>query len=216
MIVICVLTDMAPSLALMFEKTEGELLLKPPRRVGVDHLFDRKLLCFGYFFLGAMESLFSMVMFFLYLYNYGGFHPSEVFLAFDKWAPGYTGRFVNDTVGLMNLEYEAQTVTFVSLVMVQTFGNLIITRAHFLSLWTSFPLRKAHRNLWMFGSQLVSVVLMLVMVYIPFVNNIFLTRHIPVQYYFYPLIFDVAFILIDELRKLMVRKNVWIFAKTAW
>jgi len=216
MIVICVLTDMAPSLALMFEKTEGELLLKPPRRVGIDHLFDRKLLSFGYFFLGALEAVFSMFLFFLYLYLYGGFAPSEVFLAFDKWAPGYQGRFINNTVGLNDLVYSAQTVTFVALVMMQTFGNLFITRAHYLSLWSSFPLRKNHRNLWLFGAQAVSVILMLVMIYIPFINDIFLTRPIPVQFYFYPVACSVVFIVLDEIRKLLVRKNVSFFVKTAW
>ena len=100
--------------------------------------------------------------------------------------------------------------------MMQTFGNLFITRAHFLSLWTSFPLRKNHRNLWLFGSQAVSVILMLVMVYIPFINDIFLTRPIPVQYYFYPVAFSVVFIALDEIRKLLVRKNVGLFVKTAW
>ena len=216
MIVVCVLTDMAPSLALMFEKTEGDLLKKKPRRIGIDHLFDRKLLTFGYFFLGAMEAIFSMFMFFLYLYLHGGFHPSEVFLAFDKWGPGYTGRYVNDPVGLLELEYRAQTVVFVTLVMMQTFGNLIICRAHYLSLWSSFPTREAHMNLWLFGAQLVSVVLMLVVNYIPFINDIFLTRPIPIQYYFYPLIFNVVFIFMDEIRKLLLRKNVSFFVKTAW
>jgi len=216
MIVICVITDMAPSLALMFEKTEGELLLKPPRRVGIDHLFDRKLLSFGYFFLGALEAVFSMFLFFLYLYVHGGFAPSEVFLAFDKWAPGYQGRYINDTVGLNDLVYSAQTVTFVALVMMQTFGNLLITRAHYLSLWSSFPLRKNHRNLWLFGAQGVSIVLTLAVIYIPFINDVFLTRPIPFQYYFYPVACSVVFIVLDEIRKLLVRKNVSFFVKTAW
>jgi len=192
------------------------LLLKPPRRVGIDHLFDRKLLSFGYFFLGALEAVFSMFLFFLYLYVHGGFAPSEVFLAFDKWAPGYQGRYINDTVGLNDLVYSAQTVTFVALVMMQTFGNLLITRAHYLSLWSSFPLRKNHRNLWLFGAQGVSIVLTLAVIYIPFINDVFLTRPIPFQYYFYPVACSVVFIVLDEIRKLLVRKNVSFFVKTAW
>ena len=71
-------------------------------------------------------------------------------------------------------------------------------------------------NLWLFGAQLVSIVLMLVVIYIPFFNNVFLTRSIPIQFYFYPLVFNVVFIFMDEVRKWLVRKNVGFFVKTAW
>ena len=53
MICICVLTDMSLSLAMMLEKSEGDLLKKPPRKVCQDRLVDMKLLLFSYFFLGV-------------------------------------------------------------------------------------------------------------------------------------------------------------------
>ena len=62
MICICVLTDMAPSLAMMLEKSEGDLLQRPPRKIGRDRLVDLKLLLFSYFFLGVFESFFSKLM----------------------------------------------------------------------------------------------------------------------------------------------------------
>ncbi len=199
----------------MLEKSEGDLLHKPPRKLGKDRLVDKKLLLFAYFFLGVFESFFSICMFFVYLYTHGGYRPSEIFLAYEKWQPGYMGKFFNKK-DLDNLHFTAQTVTFVSLVMVQTFGNVFITRTRKLSLWQSFPVHKAHKNLWLFAAQFVSVAFMLLVVYVPFFNHLFNTRHVPVEFYFIPLGFCFIFIFADEFRKFMVRRRVKIFVKTAW
>ena len=216
MICICVLTDMAPSLAMMLEKSEGDLLKKPPRKVGRDRLVDMKLLLFSYFFLGVFESFFSNFMYFFYLHFYGGFAPNQVFFAFDKWTTFVNTSRFNTTQKLNDLQFTGQTVSFVSLVMVQTFGNVYITRSHYLSLWESFPLFKAHRNVWLFVAQVVAVGLMLLVIYLPFCNEIFNTRPIPVEYYFYPLLFCLLFISLDELRKFLVRRKIKLFVRTAW
>jgi sodium/potassium-transporting ATPase subunit alpha len=213
MICICVLTDMGPSLAMMLEKSEGDLLNKPPRIIGKDHLVDKKLLLFSYIFLGVFESFFSILMFFLYLYMYGGLLPSQVFLAFNNWTGGYLG-FTQ--AQLNELWYTGQTVTFAALVVIQTFGNVFITRTHYLSLFQSLPILKKHRNLWIFLAQASSILFLMLIIYIPFFNNVFHTRPIPVAFYFIPIGFCVVFIALDELRKLLVRKNVAIFSKTAW
>ena len=216
MIVICVLTDMGPSLAMMLEKSEGDIMLKPPRVLGRDHLVDRKLLLFAYFFLGVFESFFSNCMFFLYLYMYGGYTPGQVFFAFDQWAPCYHGKFCGDPTGFANLVYTGQTVSFVALVVIQTFGNVFLTRTHYLSLFQSLPFRTKHRNVWIFVAQLVSLAFMILIVFLPPINAIFNTRQIPVEFYFIPLGFCVIFITLDEIRKLLYRRNVGCFAKTAW
>ena len=170
MICICVLTDMGPSLAMMLEKSEGDIMEKAPRVVGRDHLVDKKLLLYAYFFLGVFESAFSIIMYFLYLYVYGGFSPSQIFLAYDKWdtTNGYLGKAGND---LQNYQNAGQCVTFATLVIVQTFGNVFITRTHKFSLFQSLPVRKAYRNLWIFLAQFISIVLMLIIIYVPFFNR---------------------------------------------
>ena len=168
MICICVLTDMGPSLAMMLEKSEGDILEKPPRVVGRDHLVDKKLLLYAYFFLGVFESAFSIIMYFLYLGVYGSFSPSQIFLAFDKWQDGYCGHSQAD---LQNFQNVGQTVTFATLVIVQTFGNVYITRTHKFSLIQSLPVRKAHRNLWLFLAQFSSIALLLIIIYVPFFNR---------------------------------------------
>jgi sodium/potassium-transporting ATPase subunit alpha len=239
MIVICVLTDLGPSLAMMLEKSEGDILLKPPRVVGRDHLVDKKLLLYAYFFLGVFESFFSILMYFLFMGVYGGLGPNQVFLAYDKWdtkcvlssgslnstmdslsnftiAAANNCYFGHSGESLQNLQNVGQTVTFATLVIVQTFGNVFITRTHKLSLFQSLPVLKEHRNLWIFLGQFSSIAFMIFVIYVPFCNTVFKTAPIPVMFYFIPLGFCVIFIGLDELRKLLYRHNVKPFSTTAW
>ena len=219
MIIICILTDVAPSLSMMFEKSEGDLLERPPRVIGRDRLVDLKLLMYAYFFLGVLETFFSNFIFFVYLYWYGNFQPSQVFLAYERFALSLSDEERN------NLIYTGQTISFVTLVMVQTFGNVYVTRTHKLSLFQSLPVLKPHRNLFLFIAQLIAVAIMLIMIYVPVFNSIFKTAPIPVQFYFIPLCFCILFIVVDELRKLALRMALrssnpsWFFRliiKWAW
>ena len=50
---------MGPTLAMMLEKSEGDIIEKASRVVGRDHLVDKKLLLYAYSFLGVFESAFS-------------------------------------------------------------------------------------------------------------------------------------------------------------
>jgi sodium/potassium-transporting ATPase subunit alpha len=218
MIIICILTDVAPSLSMMFEKSEGDLLERPPRVIGRERLVDLKLLLTAYFFLGILETFFSNFMFFLYLGWYGNFAPSEIFLAYEKFGAGQDKSYIE------NLVYVGQTVSFATLVLVQTFGNVYVTRTHKLSLFQSLPFTKRHRNLFLFIAQAIAVAIMIIIIYVPIFNSLFHTAPIPVQFYFIPLAFCLFFIVIDELRKLLFRMglrspNKWYlkpFVKWAW
>ena len=221
MIFISCLTDVAPSLAMMLEKSEGNIMYKMPRVVGRDHLVDWRLLLYAYFFLGIFESTLSIFMFFFYLNMYGGLKPSQVFFAYDKWNTSCV--LSNTTIGNATLTYSCyygyngtdlkilqnvgQTVTFVTLVILQTFGNVFITRTHRLSLFQSFPLFKEYRNWWLFVAQFISVILMLFVIYVPWCNSVFDTAPIPIVFYFIPLCFCVCFITLDEIRKLILRQT---------
>lgn len=84
MICICILTDMFPALALMFEKPEKNLLKRPPRDKN-QHLVDWRLILQAYFFVGLFEAFSSHLVFFWYLTWYGGFSLSDIFFAYDQW-----------------------------------------------------------------------------------------------------------------------------------
>jgi sodium/potassium-transporting ATPase subunit alpha len=90
MICICVLTDICPSLSLMLEKPEKNLLKQPPRSRNT-RLVDWKLCFQAYFFIGFLQTFFSHCLFFWYLQWYGNFKPSDILFVYDKWEDGYHG-----------------------------------------------------------------------------------------------------------------------------
>ena len=212
MIIICVLTDMFPALSLMLEKPESNLLKRPPRSKN-DHLVDITLIFQAYAFLGMMEAIFSHCLFFWYLKWYGGFQASDILFGFDYWNSSYKGYSYEK---IQEFIYTGQTIYFIGLVQMQAFGNIFATRTNKLSLFQTLPFVKKSRNLWILGAQVITVIFMVLIVYMPFCNNVFNTRPPPIEFWFIPLVFAFIILVADELRKLMVRKKVLCFPKLAW
>ncbi|CAG8664856.1 1168_t:CDS:1, partial [Paraglomus occultum] len=150
MIAICVLTDILPSIAMMYEAPESDLLTRQPRNPRKDRLVNWKLLVQAYLCLGMMETFFSHLMFFFYMHQYGGFTPSDLLLAYDKWSDGYKGYTVDE---LNEFNWTGQSVLFVSLVVMQVFGNIFATRTRYLSLIQHSPIAKQSKNYYLFGAQ---------------------------------------------------------------
>ena len=212
MLIISLFTDIAPSLSLMMEKAEVDLLKQPPRSRNA-HLVDWKFILHAYFFLGIIISFFSQCMFYLYLYIYHNLLPSDLFFDFGYWADGYKGL---DQLRLQEIIQTGQTVTFVSLVIMQIFGNLLSTRTHIRSFFQSIPFLKPTRNMAIFGAQLTSITIMLVVVFVPFFNRVFGTRPIPLEFFMLPIVCCILIFSLDELRKLFVRKRFLFFHRIGW
>ena len=203
---------MLPALSIMMEKPESNLLNKPPRKKN-DHLVDITLIAQAYLFLGVMEALFSHCLFFWYLEWHGKFSLSDIIFGFENWNKNFKGYTVQQ---LNEFVYTGQTVTFIGLVIMQSFGNIFATRTNYRSILQWAPFAKKSRNLWLFGAQLITVILMLLIVFLPFCNKLFNTRPVPVEFFFLPLLFAVIILVADELRKLFVRKKILCFSKIAW
>lgn len=212
MIAICVLTDMFPAMSLMLEKPETDLLNRPPRKKS-HHLVDWKLMLQATLFIGFFEAFVSHFCFFLYLNWYGNFSANDILFVYDKWQHKYKHytKFQLD-----EFVFTGQTIVFVCLVIVQAFGNVFTTRTNNKSLFARLPFLEKGRNLWIFVAQLVAVMLMLLLVYVPYVNELFNTRPIPAQFFVIPFMFAALLIMLDELRKLLVRKKVLCFPRVAW
>lgn len=214
MIIICVLTDLMPSLAIMMEKPEAGLLNRLPRRPKKDRLVNTRLLLHAYGFIGLMEMLSSMFMFYYYLSTFG-IGPKDVFFSFSNFnSPnGYMGRSAAEITQLLNT---AQSVYFVNLVICQ-WGNVLSSRTRRLSLFQANPLWGKNRNPYLFLAMLGSISITLIVLYVPVFNIYLGTSPIPVQYYFIPFGWATMIIVADELRKLCVFKFPnSILARLAW
>ena len=246
MLIISLFTDMAPSLSLMMEKPEVDLLSQPPRSKN-DHLVEWKFILQAYVFLGSFIVFFSQTSFFIYMQTNAGLYPGDIILSFGQWSnaisnsslannltnfttPTLTSTFPTTTTlnattnstatntGLSIDEHylRGQTVTFVAIVILQIFGNLLCTRTNVKSFFQHPPWAKKSRNLFMFGAQLVSLTIMLIVVYVPIFHNLFNTRPLPAQFIFLPFAFVLLLFVLEELRKFCVRSKVLCFPKIAW
>eukprot|EP00026_Physarum_polycephalum_P002073 Phypoly_transcript_02077.p1 GENE.Phypoly_transcript_02077~~Phypoly_transcript_02077.p1 ORF type:complete len:897 (+),score=112.36 Phypoly_transcript_02077:167-2692(+) len=162
MIWICIITDVFPSLSLIYEKPESDLMTRPPKNKNKDKLVNWKLLVQAYLVTGNLETFFAFLSFFLYMQWYGNIAPNQLFLAFNKWTDGYLGKSQDELNNLLNT---AQTVFFVTLVLMQ-FGNLHSIRTRHLSWFQQNPFKKETRNLYLFGAMCISTILLILAVYL--------------------------------------------------
>jgi sodium/potassium-transporting ATPase subunit alpha len=228
MIIISLFTDIAPSLSLMMQKPETSLLKQPPRSKN-HHLVDWKFLLQAYLFLGVMVTLGSQIMFFIYMKAYANLSPSQIFFSFENlpliFNETYFDHFqtnfnITDSDTVINIFneyfYTGQTVTFVAIVILQIFGNLLSTRTHIKSFFFHTPWSKKSRNLWVFAAELTSISIMLLIIYVPIFQSLFFTRPVPVQFFFMPFGFALLIFAIDETRKFCVRRKILFFHKIGW
>ncbi|KAL7750759.1 hypothetical protein RI367_003716 [Sorochytrium milnesiophthora] len=209
MIIICVFTDLFPSLAIMYEESEGNLLSRPPRRPGVDNMVNAPLFMHAYLFVGLIEAFFSHVMYFVYLRRQYGILPNQLLLAFENW-PRSDVPYSSDQQG--DMINEAASVYFVTLVVLQ-FGNLFATRTRRASIFQQNPLR----NWRLFAAMAGSIIVAAIVVYVPFFQTTFQTGSVPAEYWFIPLPVSLLIVILDEMRKWFVRTHPDSFlARLAW
>ncbi|PIL32102.1 transporter [Ganoderma sinense ZZ0214-1] len=200
MILICVATDVLPALSLCLEKPETGLLERPPRNIKKQRLADLRLLLQAYCFLGILETLCAMSMSFWYLQR-NGVPFSHLVLGFGNW-PGLTDELL----------YTAQSVYFFTLVLMQ-WGNLFATRGRKLSIVQHTPMS----NPWVFPAAALALCIGIFFHYVSWFQKVFQTRPIPVEFFFIPISFGVGLLVLDEMRKLIVRQYPKsIVARLAW
>jgi sodium/potassium-transporting ATPase subunit alpha len=216
MLIISLFTDIAPSLSLIMEKPEKDLLTQPPRSKK-DHIVDWKFLLQAYGILGTMIVLFSQCMFFWYIQWYAGLPPNQVLLSFDLLTNSNVTLYnSNQTGSYVESYFTGQSVTFISIVYLQIFGNLLSTRTSFRSFFDHSPWKKKSRNLYLFGAQFISIAIMIFVLFFPYFGSIFNVRAPPTQFFFMPLAFAAIVFGVDEVRKLLVRRKLLGFHKFGW
>ncbi|KAI7889874.1 uncharacterized protein EV154DRAFT_603696 [Mucor mucedo] len=214
MIVICVLTDLWPSMALMMEKPEAGLLERPPRRPKSDRLVNAKLLLHAYGFVGLMEMLSSHFLFFLYM-GMNGLPPNKIFFSFSNLTAkeGYEGFTSDEITALINT---AQSIYFVNLVICQ-WGNVLSTRTRRLSITQANPLWGPNQNLYLFASMIASLTIAIIVLYVPVFNTYLQTAPVPIKFWFIPFGWAAFIMVMDESRKFLARTYpTSLFGKLAW
>lgn len=203
MIYLACVTDIGPALALIKEKSEGNLMIQPPRRKQ-EHLVRFRTFLHAYGYLGVVEAFGALTMYFWYMSDYAGLGIRDLFFAFDAFnQDGFAGSS-NTASDLQEYLRTAQSVYFVAVVVMQL-GNLLATRTQYRSFFSFNPMKGAGKNPAIFIAMVVAVAFAALIVYVPPFNAIFGTRPIPFQFWFLPLIFSTLIFCLDEIRKVLVR-----------
>jgi sodium/potassium-transporting ATPase subunit alpha len=201
MIIICVFTDLFLSLSLIMEKEEFDLLSLPPRNHKKDHLINLKIYTQSYLFIGVMETVCAHSMFFLYFYKKAGIPFRDLVFLFEGYTDGFHGYTADE---LAHFNVVGQCVYFVTLVILQ-WGNIMSIRNKRLSILQADPIRKERRNPWLIVSILISLAIAIFVTEVPGIQSLFGTASIPIEFWLLPLPLALGILVMDEIRKLIVR-----------
>ncbi|KAH0834143.1 hypothetical protein J3R83DRAFT_11446 [Lanmaoa asiatica] len=204
--------DVVMSISLMYEKAEADLMLRKPRNARTDRLTDWRLFFQIYLFLGLMAWPCCMAMWFVYM-NQNGLGFYDVILTYNQWGDGWKGKSAAELTNLVNT---GQCIYYVTMVFMQ-YGNLLAIRNRRVSLLQSNPLWGRRQNLVVPVGMIGTALIAIVNLYGPGLQSVFYTTPIPAMFWGPPFGFALAVLIVDELRKLIVRTYPKsIIAKMAW
>ncbi|RSL44135.1 hypothetical protein CEP51_016272 [Fusarium floridanum] len=210
MIIICLFTDAVAAVSLTYEKPEGDVLLRKPRAPGRNRLVDWQLILQAYGLAGMLEMSLSFIMAYWYLQR-KGIPFSDIWFTFgnlpDTIEPDYYQQQLN----------VASSIYFVNVVVMQWF-NLLAVRTRRLSVFQQPPLfNKATNNLFLFPAIAFAFIMAIFWLYVPEFQKVLNTSPVPVENWFMAVVFGLLVLLVDELRKYMVRKRPRnLLASMAW
>jgi len=116
----------------------------------------------------------------------------------------------------MHFNVVGQSVYFVTLVILQ-WGNILSVRNKRLSILQADPFRKERRNPWLLVSMAISLAIAIFVTEVKGIQDLFITASIPLEFWFLPLPLALGILVMDEIRKSIVR--TWpkgVIARIAW
>jgi sodium/potassium-transporting ATPase subunit alpha len=175
-------TDMLPALALGAEKPDPDTMRRPPRPRS-ERLLDWESLMRAYLFLGPLEAIAAMAAFFFVMHG-GGWQYGNV-LGFHD-----------------NLYLQATTACLSAIIAMQVV-NVFLCRHPAMSIFS----RGHRRNRLIWYGIIFELVLLVLIDYTPWGNALFGTAPIDASVWLFIILFMPGMLLLEELRKAMVRKH---------
>ncbi|UJR28029.1 hypothetical protein I4U23_009288 [Adineta vaga] len=211
--IFCMLNDVFMSLAMVSEKAEKDIMHRPPTIRNKSHLLNLKLLFHAYMIIGNIECFSSFFCFFWW-YHANGIPLSMIFFKFNHFEEQFS---VEKQQQLASINQTGQCIYYVALCIMQCF-NLLTTRTRYASFFTHNPFWSRHsRNLWLIVGIIASTLTCVLVTQVPFMQHQFKTERVPILYVLPALGFGSLMFIMDELRKLYIRRypNCWL-ERIAW
>jgi magnesium-transporting ATPase (P-type) len=172
--------DVLPSLALIMEPPEPDVMMKPPRKSGT-RLINVSTLLKG-LYLGVAVS------------------AGAIYWAFHVWGIG--GWVLGQSTVSDAMVYARGTTIVMAGIMMGQLGNLFSARTSSLSAFRLSPFR----NRWIFLGILGQFAIMATIIYVPFLQPLFGTAPLLPFDLLFLLLLAPAALLLEELRKMLTRK----------
>ncbi len=175
-------TDMLPALALGAEKPDPDTMRRPPRPRS-ERLLDWGSLMRAYLFLGPLEAIAAMAAFFFVMHGGG-------------WQYG-------NVLGFHDTLYLQATTACLSAIIAMQVVNVFLCRHPAMSMFS----RGHRRNRLIWYGIVFELVLLVLIVYTPWGNALFGTAPLDAGVWLFIILFMPGMLLLEELRKAMVRKH---------
>lgn len=176
-------TDMLPALGLGAESPEPDIMRKPPRS-NKERLLDWPLLLRAYLFLGVMEAVIAMAGYFFVLHQ-GNWQWGEHLSSHDP------------------LYLQATTACFSAIIISQII-NVFLCKMPGRSLFSG----SLYDNTIITWGVILEIILLVVINYTPWGTYIFGTAPLQVEVWLFILPLAFAMLLLEELRKSVIRKKI--------
>ncbi len=174
-------TDMLPALGLGVEEPEKGIMNHPPRSQK-DPLLNKRVMLVGFIWYGLLESAIAMSAYFFVNYLNG---------------------FPNVPLAASGMIYrEATTLTVAAIVFAQI-GMVLNCRTISESIFKV----GIFVNKQVIKGIIVEIILVVALMYVPFLQNIFHTSPISIEGWLFLFAIPVPVVLIDEIRKWFIRRN---------
>jgi Ca2+-transporting ATPase len=176
-------TDIVPALALGAEPPEPGIMDRPPRNLK-EHVISRSLLIRAYLVLGPVQSLAAIAAFY-----------------FMYWSNGYWGQWLDlPSTGYL---YQAATSMALGAVVTTQIGNLFAERTERRSFFRH-PLF-SNNLIWVgIATELILVALL---IYLPPLHGLFGTAELPLHYWLFLFAWTPSLLIVDEIRKAILRSR---------
>jgi magnesium-transporting ATPase (P-type) len=187
-------TDMLPALALGAEPPEAGTLLQPPRKKS-QPLLDKSLLLRAFCFLGLLEGVAGMTGFFLVWWS-NGYGIAEL-QSLNSAILAHAA-----TATQTAIYHQATTVTLVAIVACQI-GNVFACRSERTSIFRLGFF--SNPSIWL--GIAAELVLILAIIYVPFLQKIFGTAPLSTWQWSVIMICPPLILVADEIRKSIAARN---------
>lgn len=196
-------TELGPAISIAYEKAENKIMKRPPRNIKVDRLVSKALLGYSYLIAGVIETLACFLGFFIVFITENIPISSLPFTYETYWKETSPDFVVGDRVitgpEQLLIMNRAQTAWFTTLVMSQ-FWHVWLIRSRRSSL-----LKHRVFNRTMVLGCIVSVCILLLLIYVPFLNEYLYTGPLRGIDWVAHLAFLIVMLPLTELIKYLAR-----------